>query len=46
MSHVEIDDFNCPNCKKITTADLDLKRCVYICTKCNKEFGGTKNETK
>jgi len=40
MSHVEIDDFDCPNCKKLTIADLNIKNCIYTCLKCGKEFGG------
>lgn len=38
MSYVDIDDFDCPNCEKITNAELNIKRKVYTCLKCNKEF--------
>jgi len=40
MSKVQIDDFNCPNCKKLTLADLDIKTGEYTCLICNK---GDKN---
>ena len=34
MSRVQIDDFNCPKCKKITMAELDIKSRKYTCLVC------------
>ena len=44
MTHVDIDDFECPKCKKITMADLDMKTSKYTCIKCGKSFGGLKED--
>jgi len=34
MSLVQIDDLDCPRCKKITTGELNIKRGEYTCLKC------------
>jgi len=36
MSLVQIDDFVCPYCKKITIAELNIKTAKYTCLKCGK----------
>ena len=36
MSYVQIDDLNCPNCKKITMGELNIKKQEYKCLKCGK----------
>ena len=36
MSHVEIDNLDCPNCNKLTIGNLDIKRMEYTCLKCGK----------
>ncbi len=41
MSSVQIEDFDCPKCNKITMADLNLKTQRYTCLRCGKEI---KNE--
>ena len=38
MSHVEIDNFDCPCCKKTTNAELNIKLQKYICMNCGREF--------
>lgn len=38
MSFVQIDDFDCPFCNKITMAELNTKTGRYRCFKCNKEL--------
>lgn len=37
MSKVQIDDFLCPYCDKITVAELDINTQKYTCLICNKE---------
>jgi len=34
MSKVQIDDFECPYCGRITMAELDLKTKKYTCLRC------------
>ena len=36
MSKVEIDDYNCSNCNKLTVGELDIKTGQYICMVCGK----------
>jgi DNA-directed RNA polymerase subunit RPC12/RpoP len=36
MSFVQIDDYNCSNCGKTTTANLDIRRAEYTCMECGK----------
>lgn len=38
MTKVQIDDFECPKCEKITMAELDIKTKKYVCFVCGKEF--------
>jgi len=38
MTGVQIDDFNCPNCKKITMAELDTHTHKYTCFKCGNKY--------
>jgi len=34
MSSVLIDDYNCPTCRKITNADLNMRTQIYTCLIC------------
>jgi transposase len=34
MTHVQIDDLDCPYCEKITLGNLDIKRQEYSCLRC------------
>jgi len=41
MSHVDIDDYECPICGKLGSADLNLKTGIYTCSRClNKKNRG------
>jgi len=39
MTHVDIDDFECPCDNKIGNADLNIKNGIYTCGRCGKEHG-------
>lgn len=34
MSFVQIDNYDCPSCKKVTTAELNIRYMVYTCLGC------------
>lgn len=34
MTKVQIDDFECPYCDKITLAELDICTGEYLCLRC------------
>ena len=38
MSLVDIDDLDCPFCKRITQGELNIKRHEYTCFRCGKVF--------
>jgi len=44
MTKVQIDDFDCPNCDKITLAELDIKTGRYTCLCCGKSDFGEEEE--
>lgn len=37
MSYVQIDDFKCEHCDKVTMATLDIKTGIYTCLRCGGE---------
>lgn len=46
MSYVQIDDFECPYCNKITIAELNVKTGKYRCLKCGRIEGEKQTKLK